>query len=434
VREGRGEERTIWNDPAFRRQFLESYVAETEIEPRVTVVERERMQQVLDFLAADRADRALQSLEKWRGEASSAVFDFTLANLHFQHERLEEAAEAYEIAVAKYPKFRRAWRNLGLVRVRQGDFARALPSLTRVIALGGGDGITYGLLGFAYSSTGNPLAAESAYRMASLLEPETPDWKTGLARSLFKQERFADAAAVCSVLIADDPERAELWLLQANAYVGLQQPRKAAENLEWVDRLGKSSPASLDNLGDIYVNEELFDLAVGAYLRAMEMGSGGKPDRALRAARVLIGRGALAEARTLLAGIESLRGERLEGEDRKTFLKMRARLAVAEGAGEEEAEVLEEIVALDPLDGEALLLLGQHRSRGGDVEKAIFYYERAASLEAFEADAKVRHAQLLVGQGRYGEALSLLRRAQLLEPRDNVQDYLDQVERVAQGR
>jgi hypothetical protein len=46
----------------------------------------------------------------------------------------------------------------------------------------------------------------------------------------------------------------------------------------------------------------------------------------------------------------------------------------------------------------------------------------------------VRHAQLLVGQGRYAEALPLLRRAQAIKPRENVQAYIDQVERVAQAR
>jgi tetratricopeptide (TPR) repeat protein len=86
------------------------------------------------------------------------------------------------------------------------------------------------------------------------------------------------------------------------------------------------------------------------------------------------------------------------------------------------------------LDGEALILLGQHSSRAGETEKAIFYYERAASLEEFEADAKVRHAQLLVKHGRYEEALPLLHRAQQLKPRDNLQDYLEQVERAAKSR
>ena len=145
-------------------------------------------------------------------------------------------------------------------------------------------------------------------------------------------------------------------------------------------------------------------------------------------------RGAADQTKQLLAVVAKLRGDQLTADESKDVLKLRARLAVAAGAGEEEARVLAEIVALDPLDGEALILLGQHSQRAGDPEKAVFYYERAASLEKFEADAKVRHAQLLVGQGKYAQALPLLRRAQALKPRDNIQLYLEQIERAAPSR
>ena len=64
----------------------------------------------------------------------------------------------------------------------------------------------------------------------------------------------------------------------------------------------------------------------------------------------------------------------------------------------------------------------------------MLHYERAAGLPAFEADAKVCHAQLLVGQGKNAEAVPLLKRAQQLKPRDHVQQYLEQVERSATGK
>jgi tetratricopeptide (TPR) repeat protein len=428
------DELAIWNDPAFRQRFVESYVAATEIEPRVTESERKDMLEVLELISSDDMDGAAVLLQKLRGEAASAVFDFTLANIHFQREQYDQAIEAYGTAVGKYPNFQRAWRNLGLIHVRRNAFASAIPALTRVIELGGGDAITYGLLGFAYSGTSNAVPAESAYRMAILLDPHTLDWKLGLARSFFKQRRYADAAALCDDLIETYPERADFWLLQANAFIGLEQPLRAAENYELVDRLGASTADSLNMLGDIYINEELHDLAVDAYVRAMEADPESSADRPLRAAKVLTAQAAHGETRRLVERIEALRGERLDIDDRKDLLKLRSRLAVAEGAGDEEARVLEEIIELDPLDGEALILLGQHAGRSGDVAKAIFWYERAAGLQAFEADAKVRHAQLLVGEGRYTDALPLLRRAQVVKPRENVQEYLEQVERIAQAR
>jgi tetratricopeptide (TPR) repeat protein len=424
----------IWNSPAFKKQFAESYIAETEIEPRVTVVERTDMEKILSLISSDKMDDAARQLEGKRGKAASAVFDFTLANIYFQQEKLPEAAAAYEAAVEKYPKFRRAHRNLGLIYVRQGEFAKAVSSLTRVLELGGGDALTCGLLGFAYSSTGNDLSAESAYRQAVLLDPSTLDWQMGLARSLFKQERYAEAVALCGSMINAHPERADLWLLQANAFIGMNQSGKAAENYEFVDRLGASTADSLNMLGDIYINESLFDLAVDAYIRAMDKKPDSSSERAIRASKVLVTRGALNETRRLISRIEQMSDEQLGTAERKDLLKLRARIAVAEGAGEEEVRVLEQIVEMDPLDGEALILLGQHAARAGDNEKAVFCYERAESLEKYEADAKVRHAQLLVGQGKYTEALPLLRRAQELKPRDDIQKYLDQIERIAKSK
>ena len=136
----------------------------------------------------------------------------------------------------------------------------------------------------------------------------------------------------------------------------------------------------------------------------------------------------------LLAEVERVFAGELTDDERKDMLKMKARMAVARGSGEEEAQILNEIVTLDPMDGEALILLGQYHARNGKPDLAILQYERAAGVPAFEADAKIRHAQLLVGQARYAEALPLLRRAQQVKPRDNVQQFLDQVERVAQGK
>ena len=423
-----------WNDPAFQRRFTESFLAETEIEPRVTLVEREQMEKVLEHMSSDELDKAVKVLEKNAGEGANAVFDFTLAHIRLQQDELELAAASYRTATEKFPKFRRAWQYLGLIHVREGEYAEALPALTRVIELGGGDATTYGALGFSYASLAKYIPAESAYRMANLLEPERMDWKMGLAESLFRQQRYGDVVALCGALIDEDPDNARLWMLQANGYLGLEQRIRAAENLEFVDRLGESTGDSLSLLGDIYVTEELFDLGVDAYVRALEKDPMAGSDRALRAAQGLAARGALAETGQLLERIEVLCGDELEDDQRKALLRLEVPIAVEAGAGDEEARLLEEIVALDPLDGKALILLGQYAARNDDPEKAVFYFERAASLEEFEADAKVAHGQLLVSQASYAAALPLLRRAQALKPRESLRAYIEQIERIAKGR
>jgi tetratricopeptide (TPR) repeat protein len=426
-------ELAMWADPSFQKEFLGSYGFQAEIEPRVTAVERDQMEkEILPLLQSDPA-AAMAALEKILTPESSAVFDFTLGNLYFQQERLEDAAARYRDALVKFPSFRRAYKNLGLIHVRVGSFQEAIAALSKVIELGGADGLTYGLLGYSYNSTEQYVSAESAYRSAMLLQADVLDWKLGLTQSVLKQRKYGEAVTLCEELIARYPDRSDFWLLQANAFIGLGQPMKAAENYEFVDRMGKSTVQSLRTLADIYVNEGLWDLAVRAYGKAVELDPGQAVAGPLRWVEILAQRGALSQARELLAVTKSTFGD-LPDEDRKRLLKLEARMAVADGGGGEEVGVLEEIVALDPLDGEALILLGQHYATANDVERAIFYYERAESLEEFEADARVRHAQLLVGQSRYDEAVPLLKRAQELRPRDDVGRYLEQVERIARAR
>ncbi len=424
---------SLWKDPAFRRRFEESYLAETEIEPRVTTAERELIQDVSERLGKDQRTEALALLHKRRDAGSSAVIDFLVGNIHFEMDENDRAAEAYTVAVDKYPKFLRAWKMLGTVRARQDDAAAAVGAFTRVVELGGGNSLVYGLLGVCHTKLGDPVAAESAFRLAIMLDPLTLDWKMGLARAFFDQKRYADLAALCEALIARSPDKADLWLLQANAFIGLDRRQEAIGNLELVDQLGASTPDSLLLLGDLYVNDELFAPALEAYQRALATGAHAAVVRSVRALPSLIGRGATAEAHALLDGLDALPEGALDEQQHKGLLKLRAKLAMAEGAGNEEVlRVLEEIVRLDPLDGEALLLLGQHHDEAGNHELAIFYFERAASLPDFEAEAKRLHAVLLVSERRYNEALPLLKRALDLTQNERLREYVRAIEQYAQ--
>ena len=137
--------------------------------------------------------------------------------------------------------------------------------------------------------------------MAILLDPETVDWQLGLARSLFKQQKYGDAASLCSSLIEKNPKSADFWLLQANAYLGMKQPMRAAENYEYVNLMGKATAESMTMLADIYVNEERWDLAADSYLRAYEIDNGENPSKPLRAAKILAARGALKESKRMSA-------------------------------------------------------------------------------------------------------------------------------------
>jgi len=432
---------SLWTDPGFQKQFMASYGALAEYEPRVSPPEKLELEKILQLMATNQP-AALLELESAAKPDASALFDFTLGNFYFQQDNAEKAAAAYKMATSKFPSFRRAFKNLGLTSVRLQRHEDAIKALSRLVELGGGDGLSYGLLGYSLSATGQFVSAESAYRNAVLLQPDALDWKLGLTQAVLKQRKFGEAVSLCDELLAKYPDRADFWLLQANAWLGQDQPMKAAEDFEIVARMGKATFQTYYTLGDIYTNAGLYDLAANAYKQAIVAKPDQELDRPLRSVEVLAQRDAVPQARELLAQVRESSASGMDDVGKKRVLRLDARLAMSEGGADgatdgsaEAAAVksLEEIVALDPLDGEALMLLGQHYTKAKEIDRAIFYYERASSLEPFEADAKVRQAQLLVTQNKYREAVPLLKRAQELKPRDEVARYLDQVERISRS-
>lgn len=428
--EARGE---IWNTPAFTRRFMESYLAETDVEPPVTLPEREVVQAVYQRLADEEVDEALQTLELSATSAASAVFDFMLGNLYYEKDRLDDAVARYRIATDKHPAYRRAWRQLGQVLSRLNRHEEAHDAFVRYFETGAADAISYGLLGSAHKSLGNFLAAEQSFRMAMVLDPETVKWQIGLAEALFHQSRFPEAIVLMESLLAQYPDRTEFWRMQARAFIGNKQPMEAAKNYEMVEQLGGSTLDSLANLGNIYINEGIYELGVDAYVRMLERFPEANISRVLLAARQLAARGAANETRLLADTVEETRSADLTDSQRKTLLELQARLAVAGGATADEIALLERIVALDPLDGDAILRLGLHSRAAEDFEKAIFYFERAAALEAFEGTAKLEHGKVLVAMERYKDAVPLLERALMLTERDDVREYLAQVKPLAQS-
>ncbi len=424
----------IWKDPVFQRQFMGSYGIRSDIEPEVTEIERETLARVMNLMSEENTDQARTLLETTVAPEASALFDFILGNIYFQEDNLDRAGMSFRKAVSKFPDFLRAHKNLAMVDVRNGDFENAIGSLTRTLELGEGAALTYGLLGFSYTSVEDHVNAEYAYRQAMMRQPDSMDWQLGLAQTLFKQEKYADSAALCSQMILREPDNADYWRLQANAYLGLDKPLKAAQNYEYLRTLEKADADSLNKLGDIYVKESMLDIAADVYTEALDKNTGQAPDQYIRNAKVLVNYGGMDDARKLVGKIKDSFSGMLTEEHDVDLLRLEARIALNEGANEKQADILQEIVRINPMDGEALIQLGQYFSRKDDPEKAIFYYERAEAIEGVAAKAMIRHAQLLVQESRYQNAVPLLESALRMEHRSEVAEYLTQVKAAAKSR
>ncbi len=424
----------LWRNPLFQKQLLGSYGIDAEVEPGTTPQEQNYYEQIVPLIQSNPAE-AIRLLEQLTSEPdATALFDFTLGNVLFQDGKAREAVAAYQQALQKFPSYRRAHQNLAIIYLQNERPQQAITHFTKALELGESSGTLFGLLGSAYAMAGNYLAAESAFRNAILLAPDLRDWKLGLIQALFAQARYADVVSLTSTMISDKPDDPILWELRASAHVGMKEMLKAATDYEVMHMTGEPTQESLSTLGDIYVNEELFDLAAKSYLQAYELGDQGDITGPLRAAEILVQRDGVQQAKDLLSQAERTAGDQLNDDQKLQILRLRSRLAKAEGRDDEAAEMLEQIVDIDPLDGDSLLLLGQHYASNGEPQKAKFLYERAANLEDFTADANVRLAQLLVTENKYAEAIPLLERAQQLNPRDSVAKFLDDLQRFVKTR
>jgi len=421
---------SIWNDPDFAKRLIGSYGFASDVEPRMTPEEQVVYREKVVPMLRDDPKKALSTLQGLAKPGASAVFDFTIGNIYFQNEDLTNAVKYFETALAKFPDYRRAQKNLAFALMRDGKYEAAIKPLTRTVALGGGDSKVFGLLGFAYMNQGRYASAASAYGEAMVFEPENVDFRLGAVKCSVASGNYDQALALLEELIKSYPERENLWTLQANVYIQKDQTGKAAISLEMLRRLGKATPQSLYLLGDLYMAQESRDLALAVYIEAIEKDNGQNPAKALRAVQILVGRGAWDESRKLFAKMRGT-NSKLNDTDELKLLKLESKVAMSTGAGADAIQVLEKIIERNPLDGEALLLAGDYYAKNEQKEKAEFRYDTASKLQGFEADAFVKHAQLLVQSQKYTQAADLLHKAQKVKPRDNVQHYLEKVEQLA---
>jgi len=420
----------MWNDAEFAKTFTASYGVLSGYEPEISDAEKEALRGLLQTIK-NNPRTAITMLEPQITPKSSGVFDFILANLYFQQGDLNNAQKWYSKAVRKYPNFRRAHKNLGLVLVQNGNFKQAIPVISKALALGDVDGRSYGLLGYSYLTEQLYYPAAAAYRQAILMQPNVRDWKLGLARCLVESKDYAAAIALFDTLIKEEPDNTDFWLLQANAYLGQGETLQASKNLEVVRRIGGAQVTTLTMLGDIYMNHSYPGLALSAYLEALQMSSNQNSQALMRASKLFTQTGNMEQAKTLIAQLRQQVGVNLSASDDLELLTLEAKIARSEGDDAKALASLTKIVERDALNGDALIELGNYYADQDDMDRAVTRYEQAQLISKFERPALIAHGQALIRKGIYKEALVLLKRALELESDQYLADYVERVERAA---
>ncbi len=418
----------IWSAESIRTRVLSDLQFERALEPAIPREDAKVMIDAAEMVERGESDPAIEALFRSRGESTGAKLDFYLGSLLSVAGRHEEATLILEEALEKSPRFRRAWMALGEARVRSGQHAPAADALARAYALGATDAATSGYLAFCLARSGDPASAEAAYRRAILLDPESDEWKQGLLQQFRGQRRNREVVAMLDRLVREQPDEPIWWLLEGDAHIGAGDPSSAAICFEVADSLGGSIPESLIQLGNIYVTQGLFDLASSRFLAVFEKFERPPVDPVFDAMDVMLRLGEADAVDRFVQGVRACCLGRLDDGQRGRLLRIDARVASLRGDRSREQSILEEVIDLDPADGETMILLGRFHARTATgLPEGLEWFARAAAVPGFEAKALVEKARSLVAARRFAEALEALEAAQGIEDRPAVAEYLRKI-------
>lgn len=446
--------RNLFRDPEFVRDFVGSYGFISDIEPKVSPAESRMLVRIRELFEASKFKEAEAELIRFIKETEaptdpekepqeiSAAMVFVLGNLYFSADRSEDARRAFLEAIRRFPNFRRAHVNLGYLYISKEDFDKAMAHFQLAVSLGEGNPRVFGLLGYTYLLKQKPLAAENAYRQAYLLDPDSRDWKLGLAQALIQQEKMTEASSLLGTLIEEYPEDRYLWLQQTNALLAQEKKMEAAVNLEVLRMKGLASESELTLLGNLYMDQEEPQLALYAYTAAMNKSEKFEIDRSLKAARILNDYGYPDKAEAFVVQIRAKAGNRLSDEDQTALELVEAKIAQSAGDLARVGEVLEGLVKRDPTNGEVLTELGNHygtmskaeeneESRAELIVDAKTNLQLAAGIESSAYAGNLALGQLLVRERQYIKAMPALDKAIELKPSESLKNYVSRVRRAA---
>lgn len=444
----------LYRDPQFVKEFVGSYGILSDVEPKVSAEEQALLGKVQElfgknqFIAAEQEIvRFIKEIEKptdpkkQPGEISATMV-FVLGNLYFASDRTDEARRAFLEAIRRFPRFRRAHTNLGYLYISKNQLTEALPILQKAVELGESSPRVYGMLGYCYLQEKNALAAENAYRQAYLLDPKNRDWKVGLTQSLMLQEKLAEASSMFDTLIAENPEDRQLWLQQANALIGLDRKMDAAVNLEVLRLKGIANESELTLLGNIYMEQGEAQLALFAYLEAIEKAPKLDVARALKSARILNDYGYPEKAAAFVDKVAKT--GKLTSKEQLDLDLVRVKIAQTAGDNDQVGTLLRDLFARDSANPEIRLELAKHydnlakngtdeAKRAADLGEAKNYYKFALESPTVAYQANLGLGQLFVREKQYTDSLAYIERALSLKTGDksSLEQYLSRVRRAA---
>jgi uncharacterized protein HemY len=222
----------------------------------------------------------------------------------------------------------------------------------------------------------------------------------------------------------------------------MERKDEAIVNLEALRLKGIADEANLNLLGNLHMDRNEPQLALLAYLAAMDKATTLDVRRALKSARILNDYGFPDKAEQFIARIRVKSGDQLPPADLTALLLAEVRVAEAKGETGRKGALLNQLLELNPADGEVLLELARHKdqlsrdeqdeeTRAALVAEARTNYQLTARIESAAYPANLALGQMLVREHRYSEALTHLQSALNLKKSESLEQYLSRVRRAA---
>lgn len=430
----------LWKSETFRRSVTASYGIDSRIEPVITADEASYLGDSAKAMADGDRAKAIAILKDSSLLEQSAAMQFNLASLQFEAGDATACIDHFEAALKLYPNFRDAHRNLAIVLIQTGKVDAAQPHLDRALALGSLDGTTLGLLAYARAVKGNHQAALDAYRLAQLTQPDERQWKLGEAQSLLALNHAREAADLVQGMLKQTPEEMNLWRLQADAWMALENNQHAITDLEIVYRTGTLDANATLTLAHLCVQDDLPDLAIERYRSALTAIEPAPAIRALEGIELFLSREDWTHGKEMVTILDQSDFYRkafdLEKGEKSLVSRMvraKAILELETGDRASGAKLLEDWTRREPLDGAALILLARFRSESNQTPEAEMLLEQAERIPESSADAYYDHARIRIGASDYEKGLELLRKSQEIRPRESLAQYIVAIQALIGG-
>jgi tetratricopeptide (TPR) repeat protein len=357
----------------------------------------------------------------------SAAILYVIGHSYFSLERYRPAETAFRLALQAAPNHLRAHESLGMLYLRMERYADARAHLAQAVQLGRNSALVHSALGLADANTHRYPAAANDFERALVLAPNDRGAQRGLLLALTETREHGKAKALVEELLRREPDDRDLWLYRAKIALLADERTVALASLETALRLGDDSVATRQAVVTLHMESghiaRAVDLMQGAATRGLEFAL---VDEALG---WLANESEWERFRQLLASVDRAA---LDGAEQSRLLTRRATLALRDGNGRAAGTALEEALALDPSNADALMALARIYQGARDYGRADLLLQRAGAYAATVESSFVARADVAIAQEDYDAALTLLRSVVTSSPtRGDLDRNIDLLERIA---